>query len=572
MSPTAMLTLIFAAFAMFAWSASRRWQLLQIGRPGEPPRPHRRRACAARGGTRFARRRWTTTTRPGWPTSSSSPGSSSSSSRTLMLWGRGFYPPFNLLVLGPDAAARRGLRVRRRTSSARSSSCGVARLLLLPRHRQAEAHVAALEGLAHPRDHLTMMVADMTYDGAALVLASTAGARSARGGAATRARDAQCAAHRDHHRPARRRALRRRVVVLAVAGGLVLRGAPPRALARRRSSWIAHVGLLDALDARPRLPEPPPALEALPRHHGDPERLPRGASSRAGRLEPMAENAEKLMEKVGAAARGGRPAGAARSASRASSTSRGRRSSTSTRAPSAGAARTTARRTARARSSARSTSRSRSATTSTSAKKSSSRTATRTARRRDAAADGAEAPRARRAPSRQADQPRPERHPPGRPLGVHECRACEEQCPVLISYVDKIVDMRRNLVMVKGEFPHELAKPFQGDGGRTATRGTSRAWTARRGPTGSASRRWREARRRRSSTGSAARRATTTARRRSRARRRSSSSRRASTSRSSGRKRTARATRRGARATSSSSRCSPRATRRRSTATRSRAA
>ncbi len=42
------------------------------------------------------------------------------------------------------------------------------------------------------------------------------------------------------------------------------------------------------------------------------------------------------------------------------------------------------------------------------------------------------------------------------------CRACEEQCPVLISYVDKIVDMRRNLVMIKGEFPHELQKPFQG--------------------------------------------------------------------------------------------------------------
>jgi heterodisulfide reductase subunit C len=42
------------------------------------------------------------------------------------------------------------------------------------------------------------------------------------------------------------------------------------------------------------------------------------------------------------------------------------------------------------------------------------------------------------------------------------CRACEEQCPVMISYVDKIVDMRRNLVMVKGEFPAELAMPFQG--------------------------------------------------------------------------------------------------------------
>jgi Fe-S oxidoreductase len=41
------------------------------------------------------------------------------------------------------------------------------------------------------------------------------------------------------------------------------------------------------------------------------------------------------------------------------------------------------------------------------------------------------------------------------------CRACEEQCPVMISYVDKIVDMRRNLVMIKGEFPHTLQKPFQ---------------------------------------------------------------------------------------------------------------
>jgi Fe-S oxidoreductase len=41
------------------------------------------------------------------------------------------------------------------------------------------------------------------------------------------------------------------------------------------------------------------------------------------------------------------------------------------------------------------------------------------------------------------------------------CRACEEQCPVMISYVDKIVNMRRNLVLVKGEFPAELANVFQ---------------------------------------------------------------------------------------------------------------
>jgi Fe-S oxidoreductase len=42
------------------------------------------------------------------------------------------------------------------------------------------------------------------------------------------------------------------------------------------------------------------------------------------------------------------------------------------------------------------------------------------------------------------------------------CRACEERCPVSISYVDKIVQMRRHLVVIKGEFPPELNKPFEG--------------------------------------------------------------------------------------------------------------
>ncbi len=42
------------------------------------------------------------------------------------------------------------------------------------------------------------------------------------------------------------------------------------------------------------------------------------------------------------------------------------------------------------------------------------------------------------------------------------CRACEEQCPVMISYVDKIVGMRRELVMMKGEMPPELQRPFMG--------------------------------------------------------------------------------------------------------------
>ncbi len=42
------------------------------------------------------------------------------------------------------------------------------------------------------------------------------------------------------------------------------------------------------------------------------------------------------------------------------------------------------------------------------------------------------------------------------------CRACEEACPVMIEYVDKIVDMRRHLVQEESRFPTELTRTFKG--------------------------------------------------------------------------------------------------------------
>src|SRR3989440_3543169 len=42
------------------------------------------------------------------------------------------------------------------------------------------------------------------------------------------------------------------------------------------------------------------------------------------------------------------------------------------------------------------------------------------------------------------------------------CRACEESCPVMIEYVDKIVDMRRHLVQEAARFPNELTRTFKG--------------------------------------------------------------------------------------------------------------
>jgi Fe-S oxidoreductase/nitrate reductase gamma subunit len=40
------------------------------------------------------------------------------------------------------------------------------------------------------------------------------------------------------------------------------------------------------------------------------------------------------------------------------------------------------------------------------------------------------------------------------------CGACEQECPVLISYVDKIIDLRRHLVQERGDFPSPLQEAF----------------------------------------------------------------------------------------------------------------
>lgn len=42
------------------------------------------------------------------------------------------------------------------------------------------------------------------------------------------------------------------------------------------------------------------------------------------------------------------------------------------------------------------------------------------------------------------------------------CRWCEQSCPLFISYVDRIVDMRRHLVLEKAEFPEEAEIAFRG--------------------------------------------------------------------------------------------------------------
>ncbi|MCH7623883.1 MAG: (Fe-S)-binding protein [Nitrospinae bacterium] len=41
------------------------------------------------------------------------------------------------------------------------------------------------------------------------------------------------------------------------------------------------------------------------------------------------------------------------------------------------------------------------------------------------------------------------------------CGACEEECPVMIEYVNKIIDLRRGLVLTEDRYPQELTKAFK---------------------------------------------------------------------------------------------------------------
>ena len=41
------------------------------------------------------------------------------------------------------------------------------------------------------------------------------------------------------------------------------------------------------------------------------------------------------------------------------------------------------------------------------------------------------------------------------------CRNCEDQCPVANEHVDKIIDLRRYLVMTEGNMPQEATRYFQ---------------------------------------------------------------------------------------------------------------
>ena len=455
MSPTAMLTLLFAAFAMFAWSASRRWQLLQIGGPAGRL-DHL--GARLRGTWRYAFRqeKMDYYNPAGIAHKLIFTGFVVLLFRTLVLWGRGFYAPFNMWVLGPGQPLG-DLYEFIKDAVASGVVLGTLVFFYYRLFAKPKRMSLSLEGLLIIAIIFTMMIADMTYDGASLVLAAKKVAfcdAAAHNGAA-----AQCAAI---------------ATITAPLGAEHFGG--------DWSFWPSPAGSLFAL-VLSRLSAPTLIvvshvgfwthsalvllfLNLLPhsKHFHVITAIPNVFTRSlhpAGRLEPMADSAEKLAERFGAAAEAADPLSVPLGVARIehfswkalldfyTCTECGR-CSDNCPAHNTG-------------------------------KILSPKHFTLALRDHLYSRENEVVHNATHGKHAKDDKPEAETAPaeataakalapvnlisdvihPDVLWACTTCRACEEQCPVLISYVDKIVDMRRNLVMVRSEFPQELARPFQ---------------------------------------------------------------------------------------------------------------
>jgi Fe-S oxidoreductase len=439
MSPTAMLAVMFAAFAMFAWSASRRWHLLLVGRPVTDAVDHP--GARVRGTWRFAFRqeKMDYYNPAGIAHKLIFIGFLVLLVRTIVLWGRGFYAPFNLWVLGPAQPLGQAYDFVKDVSATLVIAGTLVflyyRIVVKPRRM-----ALSFEGLLILAIIFTMMIADMTYDGASLVLASHRAVMC--GGPAHAANAAWCGAIENVVAPLGDEQWREAWMPWPSPAGsffafLFQSLAPATLLFLARAGFWTHVTLVLVF------------LNLLPhsKHFHVITAIPNiflRSLQPAGRLAPMAESAEKLMEKVGAAGDSpdplGQPVGVARIEHFTwkalldfyTCTECGR---CSDNCP--------AHRTGKILSPKHMT----------------------LALRDHLSGREEELIGQSRTDAKDSPAPMnlvPDVIHPDVLWACTTCRACEEQCPVLISYVDKIVDMRRNLVMVRGEFPHQLAKPFQG--------------------------------------------------------------------------------------------------------------
>ena len=480
MNPTAMLTLIVAAHAVFFWSAIRRWQLLRLGKFVDRfDRIPERLAAVFRYA--FAQEKMSYYQPSGWAHKLIFVGFLTLTLRTLVLWGRGFDSSFNLFVLGPYQPVGKVYEFAKDIVAV-LVVLGVSVFVYYRVVKPQKRMTLHWEGLLILGIIATMMVSDVLYDGALLTLFAQNADTCTPGGA--------------------------HFVGLGVCGRVANVIAP--ILAPAGTPVEAHAGfspfpspagsamslLLSKLHLRPSTLVTVAhvgywthsslvliVLNLLPhsKHFHVITAIPnvffKDLSPR-GRLEPMAENFEKLTEKMMEAAELPDPFQAPIGIARVehlswkaildfyTCTECGR---CSDNCP--------AHKTGKILSPKHLTLALRDhlydhepelveremkwgpGLDGAAAAAEGEVSASTLAMNVESGADTAEG--ARRPVVYTPVNMSPDVIHPDVLWACTTCRACEEQCPVLISYVDKIVDMRRNLVMIRGEFPHELQKPFQ---------------------------------------------------------------------------------------------------------------
>ncbi|MFT3767640.1 MAG: (Fe-S)-binding protein [Minicystis sp.] len=479
MNPIAMLTVIVALSAAFAWSANRRWQLLKVGRPEDRTNDLGERLR----GTfiyAFAQKKMRYYPLAGAAHMLIFVGFGVLLLRTLTLWGRGFDPAFNLFVLGPEGFLGLPLGTLYEFAKDLVAMLVVAGAAVFIYYRvvKREARMTLSgEGVLILGIIVTMMIADMLYDGASLVLLrhhSTMTCSAADAGLCERI--AKLTAHYGTSVHAAEAGWR---FFPDPAGSLfaaILDGVGPSALTYLAlAGFWAHSTLV--LIFANLLPHSKHfhIITAIPNVFARNIEPP-------GRLPKVAENAEKIGEMVMAAAEEpekAAPVGVSRIEHFTwkaildfyTCTECGR-CSDNCPAHKSGKILSPKQLTLDLRDHLYG--RENEFLNRPGGPKGLPPEAPKEGEAKEGeAAEGSEGAEAAK------ENPVPTPEVVSKPVDlignvIHPdvlwacttCRACEEQCPVMISYVDKIVSMRRHLVMVKGEFPAELGQPVPGHGGQ----------------------------------------------------------------------------------------------------------
>ncbi len=466
MNPTAILAILVAALAAFGWSASRRWQLLlSVGKENRFDRIGERLLGVWRYA--FKQEKMDYYQPAGIAHKLIFTGFLVLLLRTLILVGRGFSSSFNLWVLGPGGGLGKSYEFAK-DSVATLVVAGVAVFFYYRVIKPLKRTSKSFEGVLILLIIATMMIADMAYDGATMVLAARH-TEMCGAGVASLASALQCSSIDTIIAPLGEHHVEGVDAIAwspfpAPAGSLfavLFRNLSPKALiVLAHGGFWTHVSLVLIF------------LNLLPhsKHFHVITAIPNvffRSLEAPGRLTPMAESAEKLMEIIGAAAEVEDPMtlpiGIARMEHFSwkavldfyTCTECGR---CSDNCP--------AHKTGKILSPKHLTLALRDHLyeheNELVEREMSWAPAASDAEVLDVERRAADVEGAKRVVTYKAIDLVPEVIHPDVLWGCTSCRACEEQCPVLISYVDKIVDMRRNLVMIKGEFPHALQKPFQG--------------------------------------------------------------------------------------------------------------